>query len=198
MKARVIVVGGGVRSGKSSFAVALAHELGGRRAFVATAKPLDDEMRERIDRHRRDRQDAFDTFEEPLALADRLSRLRDYDVVVVDCVTLWLSNQLLRRSPSTEGAVRAETLDAVLEDVDGLVRVLGQRRFHAILVTNEVGMSVHPPTSLWRAFVELSGFAHQRLARVADEIYLAVLGTVIRLPLASDPTLTPTSRGDHG
>jgi adenosylcobinamide kinase/adenosylcobinamide-phosphate guanylyltransferase len=198
MKTRVIVVGGGVRSGKSSFAVALAHELGGRRAFVATAKPLDDEMRERIDRHRRDRQDAFDTFEEPLALADRLSRLRDYDVVVVDCVTLWLSNQLLRRSPSTEGAVRAETLDAVLEDVDGLVRVLGQRRFHAILVTNEVGMSVHPPTSLGRAFVELSGFAHQRLARVADEIYLAVLGTVIRLPLASDPTLTPTSRGDHG
>jgi adenosylcobinamide kinase/adenosylcobinamide-phosphate guanylyltransferase len=198
MKARVIVVGGGVRSGKSSFAVALAHELGDRRAFVATAKPLDDEMRERIDRHRRDRQDAFDTFEEPLALADQLSRLRDYDVVVVDCVTLWLSNQLLRRSPSTEGAVRAETLDAVLEDVDGLVRVLGQRRFHAILVTNEVGMSVHPPTSLGRAFVELSGFAHQRLARVADEIYLAVLGTVIRLPLASDPTLTPTSRGDHG
>jgi adenosylcobinamide kinase/adenosylcobinamide-phosphate guanylyltransferase len=168
---RIVLVGGGVRSGKSSFAVELAHRLGHRRAFVATARPSDDEMHLRIDRHRRDRQDAFTTVEEALALGDALASLDDYDVVVVDCLTHWLSNLLLRKDP----------IERILEQVDGVVRVLEPRRFHAVLVTNEVGMSVHPPTPLGRAFVEVVGWAHQRISRAADEIYLAVLGTVIRI-----------------
>src|SRR4051794_8246224 len=94
---RIVLIGGGVRSGKSSFAIELAHRLGSRRAFVATARASDDEMNLRIDRHRRDRQDAFTTFEEPLALAEALRSLDDYDVVVVDCLTHWLSNLLLRK-----------------------------------------------------------------------------------------------------
>jgi adenosylcobinamide kinase/adenosylcobinamide-phosphate guanylyltransferase len=170
-QARIIVVGGGVRSGKSAFAVELGHRLGARRAFVATATRSDDEMRARIDRHRRDRRDAFDTVEEPVALAEALARLNDYDVVVVDCLTLWLSNRLLR----------GEVVDQILEEVDRLVAVLEQRRFHAVLVTNEVGMSVHPPSPLGRAFVELSGFTHQRVGRAADEIYLAILGKVLKI-----------------
>jgi adenosylcobinamide kinase/adenosylcobinamide-phosphate guanylyltransferase len=64
-----------------------------------------------------------------------------------------------------------------LKEVDAVVAILQQRRFHALLVTNEVGMSVHPPTPLGRAFVEICGFAHQRVARAADEVHLAVLGT---------------------
>ncbi len=168
---RIILVGGGVRSGKSSFAVELAQDLGSRRAFVATARPSDDEMRTRIDRHRRDRQNAFTTIEEPLALADALASLDACDVVVVDCLTHWLSNLLVREDP----------VERILEQVDGVVAVLASRRFHAVLVTNEVGMSIHPPTALGRAFVEVSGWAHQRIARSADEIYLAVLGTVIQI-----------------
>jgi adenosylcobinamide kinase/adenosylcobinamide-phosphate guanylyltransferase len=169
--ARIIVVGGGVRSGKSAFAVDLGLRLGARRAFVATATASDDEMRARIDRHRRDRLDAFDTIEEPVALTEALARLHDYDVVVVDCLTLWLSNRL----------VRGELVDQILEEVDRLVAVLQERRFHAVLVTNEVGMSVHPPTPLGRAFVEVCGFTHQRLGRAADEIHLAVLGKVLKI-----------------
>ncbi len=168
---RIILVGGGVRSGKSSFAGELAQDLGSRRAFVATARPSDDEMRTRIDRHRRDRQNAFTTIEEPLALADALASLDACDVVVVDCLTHWLSNLLVREDP----------VERILEQVDGVVAVLASRRFHAVLVTNEVGMSIHPPTALGRAFVEVSGWAHQRIARSADEIYLAVLGTVIQI-----------------
>src|SRR3954464_4060384 len=94
---RIVLIGGGVRSGKSSFAIDLAHRLGRRRAFVATARPSDEEMNLRIDRHRRERQDAFTTFEQPLDLAEALTSLDDYEVVVVDCLTHWLSNLLLRK-----------------------------------------------------------------------------------------------------
>jgi adenosylcobinamide kinase / adenosylcobinamide-phosphate guanylyltransferase len=168
---RIVLIGGGVRSGKSSFAVDLGQRLGQKRAFIATATRSDDEMSARIDRHQRDRRDAFTTVEAPVGLAEALDSLAACDVIVVDCLTLWFSNLLLEK----------HSVEAILEKVDVVVRVLQERRFHAILVTNEVGMSVHPPTPLGRAFVEVCGWAHQRVARVADEVYLAVLGTVVRI-----------------
>ncbi|HEY4014009.1 MAG TPA: bifunctional adenosylcobinamide kinase/adenosylcobinamide-phosphate guanylyltransferase [Polyangiaceae bacterium] len=168
---RVALVGGGVRSGKSAFAVELALTRGTRRVFVATARPSDDEMSARIDRHQRDRGGAFDTVEAPLALAETLASLPACDVVVVDCLTLWLSNLLLR----------GDSNESILEQVDGVAAVLAQRRHDVVVVTNEVGMSVHPPTALGRAFVEVCGWAHQRIARVADEVYLAVLGVILQV-----------------
>jgi adenosylcobinamide kinase/adenosylcobinamide-phosphate guanylyltransferase len=172
---RITLVGGGTRSGKSRFAVELGVRLGSRRAFIATATGSDDEIRARIDRHRQDRGDAFETIEEPIALVDVLARIDGYDVVVVDCVTHWVSNLLLRKLSRGE----------ILAEVDRLSAVLEQRRFEAILVTNEVGMSIHPATELGRAFVDVVGFAHQRLSRVADNVYLAVLGIVTEIrPLA--------------
>ena len=93
---RLVLVGGGARSGKSRCALARAAGLGKRRLFVATAEPLDDEMAARIARHRVERGAAFDTVEEPLALAETIAAVRDYDVVLVDCLTLWISNLLVR------------------------------------------------------------------------------------------------------
>jgi adenosylcobinamide kinase/adenosylcobinamide-phosphate guanylyltransferase len=170
-ESRIIVVGGGVRSGKSSFALELAHRLGKRRAFIATATAFDDEMKARIDRHREERRRDFTTVEEPVDLAAALDALSDCDVAVVDCLTLWLSNLLLHQ----------ESAAAILARVDDVVRVLQKRRFHAVLVTNEVGMSVHPPTPIGRMFVEIAGWTHQRVSRAADEIHLAVLGTTLRI-----------------
>jgi adenosylcobinamide kinase/adenosylcobinamide-phosphate guanylyltransferase len=158
-----------VRSGKSSFAVERGLALGQRRAFIATATRSDDEMNARIDRHQVDRRDEFHTVEEPIALASALEALAGHDVVVVDCLTHWLSNLLLRKASQEE----------ILKQVDAVVAVLNKRHFHALLVTNEVGMSVHPPTPLGRAFVEVCGFAHQRFARAADEVHLAVLGAIL-------------------
>jgi adenosylcobinamide kinase / adenosylcobinamide-phosphate guanylyltransferase len=172
---KILLIGGGVRSGKSSLAVEMGLQLGQRRTFIATATRSDDEMVSRIDRHRQDRRGAFDTVEEPLELAQAL-RTVETDVVVIDCVTHWLSNLLIAKMQ----------LPAMLERVDDVVRVLQERRCHAVLVTNEVGMSVHPPTPLGRAFVELCGFAHQRLARAADEVHLAVLGTHLRIKPAPE------------
>ncbi|MDP9150630.1 MAG: bifunctional adenosylcobinamide kinase/adenosylcobinamide-phosphate guanylyltransferase [Myxococcota bacterium] len=185
---RVALIGGGARSGKSAFAVELAHQLGSRRAFVATATASDDEMRARIERHRRDRADAFATVEVPIALADALAQLDGYDVVVVDCLTLWLSNLLLR----------GDSVDAILAQVDTAVGVLAERRFHAIVVTNEVGMSLHPTTPLGRAFVEVSGWAHQRVARASDDVYLAVLGTVVPLRHGLGPSPFAAQRSCQG
>jgi len=167
---KVIVVGGGVRSGKSSFALARAEALGARRTFVATGEALDGEMDDRIARHRAERGDRFATVEAPVELPAALATL-DTDVALIDCLTLWLSNLLCRDAPPAR----------VLERIDELATVLARRRFHAVVVTNEVGMGVVPPSPLGRAFRDLAGTAHQRLAACADELHFAVLGTVLRL-----------------
>jgi adenosylcobinamide kinase/adenosylcobinamide-phosphate guanylyltransferase len=171
MTKQLIVVGGGVRSGKSSFALARARSLGRRLVFIATAQPFDAEMTQRITLHRSERGDDFVTIEEPLAIARVLARIRDVDAVVIDCVTIWLSNLLLGERTAAQ----------ILDCVDKLVEVLARRRYHAIVVTNEVGMGIVPETPLGREFRDLCGLAHQRLARCADEIDVAILGAVLRI-----------------
>lgn len=168
---QLVLVGGGVRSGKSAFALARARQLGARRAFVATAQAFDREMTDRITLHRRERGDDFRTIEEPVELARALSALHDIDAVVIDCVTIWLSNLLLAERTSSD----------ILASVDELVGVLAARRFHAVIVTNEVGMGVVPETPLGRLFRDVCGMTHQRLAAAADEVDLAILGSVLRL-----------------
>jgi adenosylcobinamide kinase/adenosylcobinamide-phosphate guanylyltransferase len=167
----VALIGGGARAGKSAFALAHARRLGARRAFLATAEALDDEMASRIARHRQERGAEFVTVEEPRDLAGALDGLRGFDVVVVDCLTLWLSNLLVA------GRAAADIQAAV----DALAVVVGARRCWTVLVTNEVGLGLVPETPLGRAFRDLAGWAHQRLARDADEIYLCALGVVLRL-----------------
>jgi adenosylcobinamide kinase/adenosylcobinamide-phosphate guanylyltransferase len=169
----VVLVGGGVRSGKSAFALALARRLGARRAFVATAQPFDEEMRARIAAHQAERGPEFATLEEPLDLPGALARAADggADVVLVDCLTLWLSNLLLRG----DGAAEVEAA------IGRVAATLALRRVHAVLVTNEVGMGIVPESRLGRLFRDTAGRAHQRLARDADRVYLAALGCVLRL-----------------
>ena len=183
---RIILVGGGARSGKSRFALARARRLGARRVFVATGQALDAEMAERIATHVRTRGADFRTIEEPLALPEALIALgggdapSSADVVVVDCLTLWLSNLVCRG----DGEVM------IAERVDALAAALARRRFHAIVVTNEVGLGIVPEAPLGRLFRDVAGRAHQRLAAQADEIHLAILGTILRLrpePLAVAP-----------
>jgi adenosylcobinamide kinase/adenosylcobinamide-phosphate guanylyltransferase len=145
-------------------------------------------MAERIAVHVRTRGDDFRTVEEPLALPEALVTLgggepandASADVVVVDCLTLWLSNLICR----------GDSEAVVAEQVDALGAALARRRFHAIVVTNEVGLGIVPEAPLARLFRDVVGRAHQRLAVLADEIHLAILGTILRLrpePLAVAP-----------
>lgn len=167
----LILVGGGARSGKSRFALRRASELGARRVFVATAEPFDDEMKERIERHRTERGNLFRTLEAPIDLPRAMEGLTDVDVVVIDCLTIWLSNLLLK----DYGEERVE------HEVEALLARVRPRRFHTLVVTNEVGMGMVPPSRLGRLFRDVAGRAHQKLAEEADAIYLATLGTVLRL-----------------
>jgi adenosylcobinamide kinase/adenosylcobinamide-phosphate guanylyltransferase len=179
---KVIVVGGGTRSGKSDFALAVARRLGKRRLFVATAEPGDEEMHARIRRHRETRGTDFQTVEEPLAVAEVLPRMEEHDVVVLDCLTLWLSNLLLK----------GKDAETVLRQVGELTKVLDRRLAHAVIVTSEVGLGLVPETPLGRTFRDVTGLAHQRLADLADEVYFGVLGVMLRLKPAP---IVPASGG---
>ena len=171
MTGRLVVVGGGVRSGKSKFALRLATRLGERRVFVATGLACDEEMRQRIAHHREQRGDDFRTVEAGVGLTSALRRLRDADVVVVDCLTLFLSRCLI--SGGSAASVEAAAVE--------FGEVVRSASCHVVVVTNEVGMGVVPDSRLGREFRDVSGRAHQHLASLADEVYFAVLGMMLRL-----------------
>jgi adenosylcobinamide kinase/adenosylcobinamide-phosphate guanylyltransferase len=168
---RLILIGGGARSGKSAFALGYARSLGESRIFVATAQAFDEEMRTRIDRHRDERGGDFETVEEPQALARAIAAAPQGAVVLVDCLTLWLSNRLC-------ADVAPESIH---NEVDDVVQAALARAAPTLIVSNEVGMGVVPDNALARAFRDLTGHAHQRLAAAADEIYAAMMGVVLRL-----------------
>jgi adenosylcobinamide kinase / adenosylcobinamide-phosphate guanylyltransferase len=197
--AKLILVGGGARSGKSRFALRRARELagvGGRVVFIATAQALDDEMAERIRRHRAERDPAWSTIEEPLALAQALRRAGEGEgegapvAVVVDCLTLWLSNLFGRGDGPADLAAAFAEVEAEL----------ARRRAHVVLVGNEVGLGVVPETPLGRRFRDAAGSLHQRLAARADETYAALMGMVLRLrpgPVEAFPALGAGAADDE-
>lgn len=168
---KLILIGGGVRSGKSEFALQRARELGERRAYLATAEGFDDEMEDRIERHREERGDDFHTIEEHLTVPRAIENNSSYDVIVLDCLTIWISNMLLLEQGQED----------ILQEVTKLAEMPGRLGFNLIIVTNEVGMGVVPDTALGRVFRDICGFAHQNLSRRADEVYFAAMGSMLRL-----------------
>ena len=166
MTKQVILITDGARSGKSKYAEERAKQLGERRVYVATAEAKDREMVQRIGAHQKRRGNSWTTVEEPTELADALlARRGRTDCVLVDCLTLWLSNLLLRRDGKY-----AE------EKVAELARTLPRLDFHIVLVTNEVGWGIVPDNPLARQFRDLAGWANQRIAAIASEVVLTVAG----------------------
>lgn len=171
MNSEVILVLGGARSGKSRHALALAAARPGPRAFVATAEPGDEEMRDRIARHRRERSADWATFEEPLAVPALVRRLvATHPVVLVDCLTLWVSN-LLHAEPDGIERRAAELVEAL--GAAGGARV--------ILVSNEVGMGIVPAPQLARRFQDEAGRLHQVVAAAAGQVFLVTAGIPLRV-----------------
>lgn len=169
MTQQIIVVTGGARSGKSNYAEQRAGELGRRRVYLATAEAKDAEMAQRIAVHQKRRGHEWATVEEPVELAGALLAQRGrFDCALVDCLTLWISNLLLRRAEH-----RAEHVE---EKVEELVETLPRLNFHVLLVTNEVGWGIVPEHALARQFRDLAGWANQRLAGAANEVILTVSG----------------------
>ncbi len=155
---------GGARSGKSAFAEQLARDSGLKRIYLATSQAFDDEMRARIDKHIKDRGDAWETVEEPTRIGDILSRKAACDsIILVDCLTLWISN-LMMAEQSIEEAV-SELLDT-LSSLKGPV----------ILVSNEVGQGIVPDNKMARDFRDHAGRLHQQIAAIADHVYFVTAG----------------------
>jgi len=160
---------GGVRSGKSREALRLAASLppGFRGAFLATAQALDADMRARIERHQAERPRGWVTVEAPHDVVRALEGMATrHDVVVLDCITLWVANLYLR----------GEKAAAVVDAADGLARFIGLRRASLIIVSNEVGAGVHPPTEVGLHFRDILGEVNQRIAAAVDRVTYMVAG----------------------
>ncbi|MEM6440149.1 MAG: bifunctional adenosylcobinamide kinase/adenosylcobinamide-phosphate guanylyltransferase [Pseudomonadota bacterium] len=168
MQAHALILGG-ARSGKTRLGLARTEALSARRLYIATAEAWDDEMAARIARHTAERGDGWATLEEPLALAEALASdaARGADAVLVDCLTLWLSNLMHH-----EKDVEAET-EALIEALRACPRPVS-------LVSNEVGLGLVPETPLGRAFRDEQGRLNQRLAAALPQVAFVAAG----LPLA--------------
>jgi len=172
--AKVTLITGGARSGKSSHAIALAcaDPAANRRFFIATGEALDDEMRARIDHHRAARPAEFETVEEPLDLRAALHALAGHaDVVVIDCLTLWIANLMGRGLAD----------DAILAEAEALAAALAEASFAAIVVTGEVGWGIVPDHPVARRFRDLLGWTNQKVARIAETVLLMAAGYPLRV-----------------
>lgn len=174
---RTIYITGGTRSGKSRLAEQLTLEFGAPLCYLATAQPLDNEMDERIKRHQRRRGTVWQTIEEPLHLTQTLACCDgSYNAVLVDCLTLWLTNTFLLYEDLGELAE-----ERVMEDVHRLAATLRGMTTPVILVSNEVGMGIVPEHQLGRIFRDIAGQANQIMAAAASEAWLVVSGIPLRL-----------------
>lgn len=170
MSARHILVLGGARSGKTSFAERLAMGLGNHPAYLATAEALDAEMRDRVRAHQDQRQGRFTTLEEPLRLSPALRKASaQHDVILIDCLTLWITNLLLAE----------EDVAAAVEELASTLAGIEPTR--VILVSNEVGLGIVPDNALARSFRDLAGSAHQRLAEICEDVYFVAAGLPLTL-----------------
>jgi adenosylcobinamide kinase/adenosylcobinamide-phosphate guanylyltransferase len=183
---QLLLVLGGARSGKSAYAERLAQERGGEQVlFVATAEAGDEDMAERIARHRQARPAAWQTVEAPQRVGATLRpRLGTARVVLVDCLTLLVSNVILSldTEPDREAA-RA----AVQEEVTTLLQVCAADSATWIVVSNEVGLGLVPETPLGRVYRDLLGLANQALAAQAQAVYLLVAGLALEVKALSLP-----------
>ena len=158
---------GGARSGKSHYAEICAIESNMDVIYVATAQALDDEMQQRIEHHKQQRPDHWQLIEEPINLASVLKdNASDKTCILVDCLTLWLSNQLCSEKYKSQ----------LQKNIDDLINTLPELPGNIIFVSNEVSMGIIPMGEVNRQFVDEAGRLHQRLAAICDKVTLMVAG----------------------
>lgn len=172
MDTPLIFVTGGCRSGKSQFALDYANHHFHKKLYLATCEALDEEMAKRIEDHKKKRGLDWQTVEEPIKVADAIRQhANNTEVILLDCITLWLSNLLMRQKSDHE----------VLNEVSTLIDTVKQGQSSFIIVSNEVGMGIVPIESLGRRFRDLAGMANQKIASVAQTVVFMVSGMSVLL-----------------
>jgi adenosylcobinamide kinase/adenosylcobinamide-phosphate guanylyltransferase len=166
-----ILIIGGARSGKSSFALTLAQEYpGDERIFIATCVPRDDEMKQRVARHQKERNPEWKTLEIPIRIADTIiEKSPTTDLILIDCLTLWVSNLILD--------IRDEA--GIYREIERMIESLRASRCPVILVSNEVGCGIVPENPLARFFRDVSGRVNQQVAGVCSKVFWMAAGIPI-------------------
>ncbi|MCP4650507.1 MAG: bifunctional adenosylcobinamide kinase/adenosylcobinamide-phosphate guanylyltransferase [PVC group bacterium] len=167
----IIFITGSVRSGKSNYAVKLAKQSKQKIIFLATCTPADAEMKQRVRKHKKSRPKNWQTIEEPIDVISVLKQLKDDELVIFDCLTLWVSNLLLSGFEEKE----------VIKIIEKFVEQLKINKANVIIVSNEVGWGIVPENKLARVFRDIIGTAHQKIAKVSDEAYLMVAGMPMKI-----------------
>ena len=176
----LIALTGGARSGKSTAALSAAASAGAPVTFIATAEAGDDEMTERIERHRAARSAAWNTIEAPIHLAQAVEQVDAEATIIIDCLSMWVSNRMLEGGAG-EGSVDAARAGEIMAEAQELVACLHGRESASIVVTNEVGSGVVPATPLGRAYRDVLGSVNQIVVGAADRAYLVVAGKLLEL-----------------
>ena len=184
MSTKCIFISGGARSGKSSFAQDLADNLSDKVHFVATAEALDTDMKTRIEKHLQDRPSSWRTLEASIRVADRIAEnIGDSEVVIIDCLTLLVSNILLGNNRGFAGdeidADEAE--NRVMAEIWSIIALAKNSRAIFIIVSNEVGLGIVPENRFARIYRDLLGKANQLVAQHADEVYLMISGIPMKV-----------------
>ena len=175
----IILVLGGARSGKSSFAENIVTELGGKDViYLATAKAKDDEMTDRIAQHQADREAEWKTIEEEKAVSSILKDLAKGSVILLDCLTLLISNLLLSGEQSTDYSKQEELIK---NEISNIIEITKKRKLDLVIVSNEVGQGVVPAYKSGRIYRDLVGRANQKVAAEADEVYITYAGIPVEI-----------------
>jgi|GEM_PF-109866 adenosylcobinamide kinase/adenosylcobinamide-phosphate guanylyltransferase len=187
---KIVLIIGGARSGKSSFAEKVAEKIGNNNVtYLATAEALDDEMKERIAHHQSRRPDSWDTVEEPIKVSKALEKIEDKQTVLIDCITLLVTNLLLEFD-NTDQKVSLEDDYAkeehILDEIKNIMNTAKQKQLNLILVSNIVGLGLVPEYKLGRLFRDISGRVNQYLAQKSDKVIFTVAGIPIELDQLKD------------
>jgi adenosylcobinamide kinase/adenosylcobinamide-phosphate guanylyltransferase len=179
---RLVLILGGARSGKSSYAQSQADETGKPVTFIATAQALDEEMSTRIRKHRAERPAAWETLEVPFDIASHVGQIKS-DVVVLDCITLLVSNLVMQcaKDDLVDETAFMQAVQKEIEDLIKKIRAPGRNQ-DWFVISNEVGLGLVPPYQMGRVYRDGLGWANQQLAREADKVIFMVAGisTVIK------------------
>ena len=170
----ITLILGGARSGKSSYAQKLVEESGKSVTFLATAQALDEEMFTRIQKHQAERPAHWQTLEIPLDIASHVKEIRS-EVVVLDCVTLLISN-LLMKFVKDDIVEEVSFMQAVQQEMEELLAAIRASNHDWLIVSNEVGLGLVPPYQMGRVYRDGLGWANQRLARAAEKVIFMVAG----------------------
>lgn len=181
VESRIILCTGGARSGKSEFAERLVLSLPGRKGYVATGQIFDDEMEDRVAKHKARRGNLWHNFEIPFNISASWSKiLETCDVILVDCLTMYATNAMLQKEPENQAECN-ELADALVAEFKQIIETTLKSDKTVVFVTNELGLGIVPENRMARFFRDIAGLLNQTVAHAADEVYFTISGITTEL-----------------